>query len=262
MSCAAISSARPICSFSFTPGKSTRISAPRRRKYSRALRPIVAMRTRLPSLSISRHARSPARLTFELKPPARPRSLPSTTSSTSFSSRRASSGCTRSPSSTRCETPRSTSAVFTANGRSSMMRCCARRSFAAATIFIARVIFWVDFTDPMRFRMALSDGISMRLGFRLLLRRRRLLRGLRFRLLRFLVAREEPFVELRHGSLERGFEAFFVADFLLADVLQNVRVLRVEEGIELLLPTREIGDGDLVDVAVRRRPDRRDLLLD
>ena len=39
-----------------------------------------------------------------------------------------------------------------------MMASCARRSRAAATSFIARVIFWVFLTDPMRLRMALREG--------------------------------------------------------------------------------------------------------
>src|ERR1043165_7626287 len=40
-----------------------------------------------------------------------------------------------------------------------MMASCARRSRAAATSFMARVIFCVDFTDAIRVRMLLSEGI-------------------------------------------------------------------------------------------------------
>jgi hypothetical protein len=40
------------------------------------------------------------------------------------------------------------------------MASWARRSLAAATSFIARVIFCVDFTDAIRVRTALRDGIS------------------------------------------------------------------------------------------------------
>jgi len=37
---------------------------------------------------------------------------------------------------------------------------CARRSFAAATIFIALVIFCVDLTEPIRILRALSEAIG------------------------------------------------------------------------------------------------------
>jgi predicted membrane-bound mannosyltransferase len=40
------------------------------------------------------------------------------------------------------------------------MRCWARRSRAAATIFMARVIFCVFFTDAMRRRMTLRLAIQ------------------------------------------------------------------------------------------------------
>jgi hypothetical protein len=40
------------------------------------------------------------------------------------------------------------------------MASCARRSRAAATSFMARVIFCVDFTDAMRVRMLLREGTS------------------------------------------------------------------------------------------------------
>ena len=41
-----------------------------------------------------------------------------------------------------------------------MMRSCARRSFDAATIFIALVICCVFFTARMRRRRSISDGMS------------------------------------------------------------------------------------------------------
>ena len=40
--------------------------------------------------------------------------------------------------------------IAEAYGRSASMRCSARRSRAAATISIARVIFWMFLTEPMR----------------------------------------------------------------------------------------------------------------
>ena len=41
--------------------------------------------------------------------------------------------------------------IADAYGRSASMRCSARRRRAAATISIARVIFWMFLTDAMRF---------------------------------------------------------------------------------------------------------------
>ena len=40
------------------------------------------------------------------------------------------------------------------------MRCCARVSRAPATIFMARVIFCVDYVLTMRLRIPLSDGMG------------------------------------------------------------------------------------------------------
>ena len=59
----------------------------------------------------------------------------------------------------------STAWVLIAYGRSSVMRCWALFSLAPATIFIARVIFCVDWMLEIRFRMALSDGTDYSLSF-------------------------------------------------------------------------------------------------
>src|SRR5688500_762726 len=102
--------------------------------------------------------RSAARKMFELKAPHRPRSLVITISSTVFSGRRASSGCSRSleppsESARGAATSDSTCAGLTAYGRIARIRCCARFSRAADTIFIARVIFCVFLAPAMRLRM-------------------------------------------------------------------------------------------------------------
>ena len=47
-----------------------------------------------------------------------------------------------------------------AYGRAAMIRSCARRSFAAATSFMARVIFCVDSTERIRRRMSRSVAIG------------------------------------------------------------------------------------------------------
>ena len=43
------------------------------------------------------------------------------------------------------------------------MRSWARRSFAAATSFMARVIFWVDSTERIRRWMSRSVAMAIRL---------------------------------------------------------------------------------------------------
>ena len=106
-----------------------------------------------------------ARVMAALKAPARPRSLVITTSSTRLTGRASSSGApSRRPARHRAG---STSTVLSAWGRSSVMRCWARQTRAAATIFMARVIFWVFFTDAMRRRMTFSEGHSARSRSRL-----------------------------------------------------------------------------------------------
>ena len=53
--------------------------------------------------------------------------------------------------------------IAPAYGRSASMRCSALRRRAAATISIARVIFWMFLTDPMRFLMSFcAMGYSSR----------------------------------------------------------------------------------------------------
>ena len=52
----------------------------------------------------------------------------------------------------------STRCICTAYGRAFMMRSCARRSFDAATIFIALVICCVFFTARTRRRRSISEA--------------------------------------------------------------------------------------------------------
>jgi len=96
----------------------------------------------------SRMNSSERRMMFELKAPASPLSAAITTSSRRGPDRRASSGCASGPA-LAARWPRS-SVILLAYGRAARTRSCARRSFAAATSFIARVIFWVDWTERMR----------------------------------------------------------------------------------------------------------------
>src|SRR6185437_161612 len=55
----------------------------------------------------------------------------------------------------------STRSMRSANGRAASAAACARRSFDAATICIALVIFCVALVEAMRTRMSLSDAIGL-----------------------------------------------------------------------------------------------------
>src|SRR5579859_3228874 len=223
-------------------GKSCATVALRRPRYSRPLRPAVAKTTSTPPSFFSRSSRSLALFTFVLNAPHRPRSADITSTSAFFSGRRASSGCIPSaPASADSAIVRatecSTSAVFTAYGRIATMRCCARVSFAPATIFMARVIFCVAFVLPMRLRIALSEGIFSAL---LVAERRRVfVERLLERLLRLVVER-----------------------LLRAQRLVDGAVLLLDEVEQALLVRLHLGELELVDVALGRRVDDDDLLLD
>ncbi len=54
----------------------------------------------------------------------------------------------------------STAAIFSAKGRPASAAIWARRSFAAATICMALVIFCVAFTEVMRFRRSFKLAIE------------------------------------------------------------------------------------------------------
>ena len=97
---------------------------------------------------------------FELKLPHNPLSAVTTNSNVGPSGRASggvSNGC--SSGSTRVARLLSVLSMSRANGRAPTMRSCARRSFDAATVFIALVICCVDDTARMRRRMSMSDGI-------------------------------------------------------------------------------------------------------
>jgi hypothetical protein len=103
---------------------------------------------------------SARRLMLALKPPARPRSLVTTTSSTFFTSRRDSSGWLSEPGSERLISVDITASSVCAYGRAAMTPSWARRSFAAETIFIALVIWRVFLTERIRFRMSRNEAMA------------------------------------------------------------------------------------------------------
>src|SRR5262245_37225622 len=87
------------------------------------------------------------------------------------------------------------------------MRSCERRSFDAATIFIALVICCVFFTARIRRRRSISEGICPRLAAEAVSGCRRL-------------PRREVLRELLHRAVERGLQ-LIVQLLLLADPLNT-----------------------------------------
>src|SRR5204863_3771705 len=106
---------------------------------------------------------SELRSTLLLKAPARPRSAVMMTIWRRGPSRCSSSGCAEpSPPSAADTRLPSSSAILFAYGRAAVMRSWARRSFAAATSFIALVIFCVDWTERIRRWMSRSVAMALR----------------------------------------------------------------------------------------------------
>src|SRR5439155_13810764 len=97
-----------------------------------------------------------------LNAPARPLSAVIRTNKTRRSSRRASSGFSvarSSPAAAAATLPRTLRSI-PPYGREAMVRSCARRSFAAETIFMALVICCVFLTERMRRRISIKLGIG------------------------------------------------------------------------------------------------------
>src|SRR5688572_15053830 len=147
------------------------------------------------------------------------------------------------------------------------MRCSARRRRAAATISIARVIFWMFLTDPMRALTSLRAMRSRRSGGRRLLLARSLavavaalaalLVGQRLALLVEVVA--EVLGELGDRVVELVLDV--VGPVAVGDRLQRVRDLGVQALDERAVVLLDAPDVDAVDVAVRRGVHDRDLVL-
>ena len=97
----------------------------------------------------------------ELNEPASPRSpVISRTATFSVFSRSWSTGRFRASAPAASATFRVIRRRLDAYGRSASMRCSARRSLAAATISIARVIFWTFLTEAIRPLTSLRVAIS------------------------------------------------------------------------------------------------------
>ncbi len=134
------------------PVKLSATSWPRKASEEAGRRPEAKNTEEAPLSRCSAAARTPARTALELNAPARPRS-PATTSRPTVET------CSCSWRIGRRGTSPAASAAWrvirrmaSAYGRNASMRCSARRRRAAATISIARVIFWMFLTDAMRLR--------------------------------------------------------------------------------------------------------------
>src|SRR5260221_5792622 len=122
------------------------------------------------------------------------------------------------------------------------MASWARRSLAAETIFMALVICCVFLTLRIRRRMWRRAGIACGAASG------------------GLVAGPEDSAEFREDGLQALGELSLDV-LLLGDGGEDAGVARLQEGVELLLVAPAVGDGDLVEVAVRGREDDHDLLL-
>src|SRR5262245_7256810 len=127
-----------------------------------------------------------------------------------------------------------------------MIRSWARRSLAAATSFIARVIFCVDWTDRIRRRMSRSVAMVWSGG-----------RSGGF----------DPSAhrELCLGCLDRARQrvANVVGDLLLArDVREQLAMLSVQERVQEALERPDLIDGQIVQQALGAGEDDGDLALD
>src|SRR3972149_5618511 len=128
----------------------------------------------------------------------------------------------------------STRCIWPAYGRAFMMRSCARRSFDAATIFMAFVICCVFLTARIRRRRSISDGIS---------RRGRL-------------SRREIAREFLDRPVEHALQ-LLVELLALDDAAEDLGIPRVDERIQLGLEGAHLGERDGVQVPAPAGIDER-----
>src|SRR3990167_9410478 len=102
------------------------------------------------------------------------------------------------------------------------MRSWARRSFDAATIFIALVICWVFLTERIRRRRSINEDIYRAWGFG------PRAWGLRPPASGGGLSRCEVASEFLHRRVERGLQ-LIVQLLLLGDAAEDVRVARLDE---------------------------------
>src|SRR5713101_4455711 len=160
----------------------------------------------------------------------------------------------------------STRCICCAYGRALVMRSCARRSFDAATIFMALVICCVFLTARIRRLRSIRDGISSRHeGTKA--RRHERETGLRvfvvssLRLSRRGLSAGEIARKLLHGGIEGAFELIIELLFV-DDAAKHVGIPILDERVQLGFKRPYVGDGNLVEVAVHARVEERHLAFD
>mmetsp|Transcript_20959 Transcript_20959/g.50492 ORF Transcript_20959/g.50492 Transcript_20959/m.50492 type:complete len:203 (-) Transcript_20959:163-771(-) len=133
-----------------------RMGYSRRWKYCEPFLPMRIMSHSIPWSLSSLNRASAFLIMKELYPPHRPRSPVMHTSVTLFTSRTVKSGRSAASPPKRSMSPPKTLWSVSEKGRVARTESWARRTFAAATSFMADVIFLVLFTVEMRSRMALA----------------------------------------------------------------------------------------------------------
>src|SRR5215468_10661245 len=220
--------------------------ARRRVKYWLPLRPMMRSDTSVAPDSSLAANRSTALRTLALNAPAWPRSLVTTTIAALASGRSSNSLCASVPAT--ADSSLTTWAIAVAYGRAAFSASCARRSFAVDTSFIARVILRVFLTLVIRLRIAL------RLGIALLPLDRELLGELGQRV-------AQPPLQVARPLLagRRILDVLQLAG--RAQLIEDVRLARLEERQELALVALQHADRVVVDEAVGAGVDHHDLLL-
>mmetsp|Transcript_9862 Transcript_9862/g.32595 ORF Transcript_9862/g.32595 Transcript_9862/m.32595 type:complete len:212 (+) Transcript_9862:653-1288(+) len=137
----------------------TRSYCGRRLKYVVPFLPIVTILVFTPIASSSKMRFSAFLMMKLLNPPHKPRSPVHRSSKTVFTGLTAHRGTSTSSPARRVLIANSTLTRDSENGRALITASCARRTFAAATSFIAEVIFFVLFTDAMRSRISFWDAL-------------------------------------------------------------------------------------------------------
>src|SRR5450755_732278 len=212
------------------PAKWASIGMPARRISSRPFRPTVTMVTPPAWSTISRRVK---RTAFEVSGPASGRSVViRTTRRLPAGSAVARRGCS-SPLRT-AATSASTSSSFSLYGRAARVASWARLSLLAATNCIARVIWRMFRTAPMRRRM--SRWLATTLGQEVL------------------AVDLDRLVKRRRELIAQGAAR--------GEVGQDLGPLRLEEAVEADLPVLDPVRGDVVQGALRGGVQDRDLLLD
>src|SRR5882762_10216904 len=121
-----------------------------------------------------------------------------------------------------------------------MVRSCARRNFAAETIFMALVICCVFMTERMRRRISIRLGIC---------------------LYRRSVLLDEPGLELLDRLSDFGFE-IFVQGLLGPDVLKDVAVGVLYELVQVLFKLTALLYRKIIQIPLGTRIDDHDLLFE